>query len=217
MQSDGVRTLRPAGLTVDVLKDGLKRVAAKMDAMADELNALDGALGDGDLGVTMVRGGRAIVGELDAFPDDVGGALAKCAQAFTKTSGSTLGTLLATGLLAAAKAAKGQTEVAWRDVSGLVAGALAAMANRGRAQLGDKTVLDALEAVRHATEGRDDPADMLTAAIDDMHGALDRLRTQPARQGRARIFADKTIGRDDPGMIAVLRVLEGLAAIQRTA
>ncbi len=212
MPSDVVRTFSSAGLTVDVVKDAVTRIAVKMDACAGELNALDGALGDGDLGVTMVRGMHAVVTDLDACPADVGGALAKCAQAFTKTSGSTLGTLVATGLLAAAKATKGQTSVAWRDVSALVAGALAAMASRGKAQLGDKTVLDALEAVRVATEGRDDPAAMLAASLSEVRRTLDRLRAEPARQGRARIFAEKTIGRDDPGMIAILRVLEGLAS-----
>ena len=49
-------------LTTPVLTDGLRRIAAHMETVADELNALDGQLGDGDLGVTMTRGGRASAG-----------------------------------------------------------------------------------------------------------------------------------------------------------
>jgi phosphoenolpyruvate---glycerone phosphotransferase subunit DhaL len=197
--------------TVESIRHGLARIAARMDAVADELNALDAALGDGDLGVTMVRGTRAVMADSAELPEDLGLALLKCAQGFTKTSGSTFGTLLATGLMAAARITKGRSEVAWDDFSSLLEEALTAMSVRGKAQLGDKTVLDAIDAIRRAVEGVDDPREMVIAALDEAQAVLDGLRQQPARQGRARIYADRSIGRDDPGMIAVQRALEGLA------
>lgn len=197
-------------LTTVALKAGLTRLAAGMEAAADELNTVDGKLGDGDLGVTMVRGTRQILNALPGLPEDVGMALMQCAQAFTKTSGSSYGTLLATGLLSAAKACRGRTEVPWSEVSALLAGALAAMTLRGKASLGDKTVLDALDAVRAATEGLDDPAAIRTAAEAAATEALDRHRGQPNKIGRARIFGDKSIGLDDPGMLAFKRIVEAL-------
>jgi dihydroxyacetone kinase-like protein len=100
-------------LTTGVLADGLRRIAAHMETVADALNALDGQLGDGDLGVTMQRGGRELANVLPTLPDDVGMALLACAQAMTRVSGSSYGTLLATGLMAAAKATRGRTEVPW--------------------------------------------------------------------------------------------------------
>ncbi len=181
-----------------------------MEASSAELNALDGALGDGDLGVTMVRGMRAILADVDAFPDDLGGAFLKCAQGFTKTSGSTFGTLMATGLMAAAKATKGKPEVEWRELSGLVGVALDAMASRGKASLGDKTALDALDAVRRGIDRDGEGASLQAAAVDAARAALDELRPRAARQGRARIFGDKTVGKDDPGMVAILRIVEAL-------
>ncbi|MGA3166920.1 MAG: dihydroxyacetone kinase subunit L [Terriglobia bacterium] len=198
------------GLTTAVWREALQRVAAKLEACADELNVLDAQLGDGDLGVTMVRGGRAVLAELPGLPADLGMALVKCAQAFTKLSGSTYGTLLATGLMRVAKATKGRTEVPWSEVSSLLGDALAAMAQRSGGQLGEKTVLDALEAVRAATQGLDDPAALLAAADRAMAECLERFRGQPARQGRARIFGDKSIGKDDPGMVALQRMIEAL-------
>ena len=120
-------------LTTPVLADGLRRIAAHMETVADELNALDGQLGDGDLGVTMTRGGRALQDILPTLPADVGMALMACAQAITKVSGSSYGTLLATGLLAAAKATRGRTEVAWSETAALLRGALEAMSARGKA------------------------------------------------------------------------------------
>ena len=198
------------GLTTAVLREGIGRIAAKIESCADELNRLDGSLGDGDLGVTMVRGVRGMVDELPNLPDDVGMALLKCAQVFTRVSGSTFGTLLATGLMSAAKKAKGRTEVPWQEISSLLAEAVDGMSRRGRSQLGDKTVLDAVEASRAATDGLDDPGEIATAADDAIADALEQFRDQPSRQGRARIFGDKSIGLDDPGMIAFKRIVEGL-------
>ena len=198
------------GFTTDTLREGFGRMIAKLETCADELNALDAVLGDGDLGVTMVRGAKSVQAELENLPDDVGMALLKCAQAFTKISGSTLGTLLATGLMSAAKTTKGRREVPWSEVSSLLAGAGNSMSTRSQGQLGDKTILDALEAARAATEGLEDPAAMVSAANEAVDSALERFRNQASRQGRARIFGDKSIGQDDPGMVAFKRILESL-------
>ena len=198
------------GLTTTSLREGLKRIVQKIEACADELNALDAALGDGDMGVTMVRGGRSVLVELPNLPEDVGLALMKCAQAFTKISASTLGTLLAIGLMSAAKATKGRREIPWGEIPSLLAGATEAMSQRGKGQLGDKTVLDALEAARAATEGIEDPAALVSHADAAIAAALERFRPRPSRQGRARIFGEKSIGKDDPGMVAFQRLIEGL-------
>jgi len=200
----------PEGLTTTALREGMMRIAAKMEASSDELNRLDGLLGDGDLGVTMVRGVRGLVEELPNLPDDVGMALLKCAQVFTRVSGSTYGTLLATGLMSAAKKTKGRTLVPWQEISPLLSEAVAAMSRRARSELGDKTVLDAIEAARVATDGLDDPVEMARAADDAVADALERFRNQLSRQGRARIFGDKSIGLDDPGMVAFKRMVESL-------
>jgi dihydroxyacetone kinase-like protein len=197
-------------LTVPVLSAGLARIAAHMEVAADSLNALDGQLGDGDLGVTMVRGGREVDKVLPTLPADLGMALMTCAQAFTRASGSSYGTLLATALLSAAKATKGRTEVPWSDVPALLDGALTAMMARGKASLGDKTVLDALNAAIRAIEGMDDPAKMLAAATAAVDATLDRMRGEPAKIGRARIFADRSVGLDDPGQVAFREILRGL-------
>jgi dihydroxyacetone kinase-like protein len=197
-------------ITTDVLREAFGRIVAKMESCADELNALDAQLGDGDLGVTMVRGARAVASELPLLPDDLGMALLKCAQAFTKLSGSTYGTLVATGLMSAAKATRGRTEVPWSEVSPLLGNAFQAMAQRSGGKLGEKTVLDAIEAARASTEGIDDPAALLTAAGQAVGDCLSHFRPQPARQGRARIFGEKSVGKDDPGMVAFQRIIEGL-------
>jgi dihydroxyacetone kinase-like protein len=198
------------GFTTDTLREALGCISEKLEASADELNMLDAQLGDGDLGVSLVRGARAVAAEMPNLPEDVGMALLKCAQAFTRLSGSTYGTLLATGLMNAAKATKGKTEVAWTEVSPLLGNAMQAMAQRGGGQLGDKTVLDALDAVQRATKGLDDPAALVAAADQAVDECLEQFRDKPARQGRARIFGDQSVGKDDPGMVAFKHMVEAL-------
>ena len=161
----------------------------------------------------MVRGCRLVLEALPDLPEDVGMALMTCAQAFTKTSGSSYGTLLATGMMSAAKATKGRSEVPWIETGALLAGALEAMMLRGKASLGDKTVLDAIEGARAEIGTLDDPAApaaIVTAADNGVAAALDRYRDQANKIGRARIFGDKSIGLDDPGMLAFKRVVEAL-------
>jgi dihydroxyacetone kinase-like protein len=200
------------GLTTPALADGLRRIAAHMDTVADELNALDGQLGDGDLGVTMTRAGRSLREVLPALPGDVGMALMACAQAITKVSGSSYGTLLATGLLAAAKATRGRTEVPWSETAALLRAACDAMMARGKAALGDKTVLDALDAAAQAAAGKTEGAEIAAALAAAADATLERMRGMQAKIGRARIFGERSIGLDDPGMRAFSEMLRGLSA-----
>lgn len=181
-----------------------------MDACAEELNALDGKLGDGDLGVTLQRGARDLRAVLDDPQDDLGVFLMKCAQAFTRTSGSSFGTLLATGLMAGAKALRGRHEAAWAELPSVMADALAAMQKRGKGALGDKTVLDALEAARAACDGLSEPAELLDAADRAVDRALSEFRDRPSRLGRARMFGERSVGLDDPGMMAFRRMLDAI-------
>lgn len=199
-------------LTTPALAEGLRRIATHMETVAGELNTLDGQLGDGDLGITMTRGGRAMLDILPNLPADVGMALMACAQAMTKVSGSSYGTLLATGLLTAAKATRGRTEVPWSETAALLRGALEAMTARGKAALGDKTVLDALDAAATAAEGRTEPSDILQAAGAAVDATLERMRGVQAKAGRARIFGERSVGLDDPGMRAFREMLRGLEA-----
>jgi dihydroxyacetone kinase-like protein len=84
------------------------------------------------------------------------------------------------------------------------------MKTRGKASLGDKTVLDALDAAATAAERKTDPADILQAATAAVEATLDRMRDMQAKIGRARIFGERSVGLDDPGMRAFRDVLRGL-------
>jgi dihydroxyacetone kinase-like protein len=198
-------------LSVADLRAAIDRLVVAMERDFDALNTADGALGDGDLGVTLARGTKAMQEAGPALPDDLGQALLACAQAFTKTSGSSYGTLMATGLMSMAKALKGRTGVEASEASALIAGARDAMQARGKADLGGKTVLDSLDAMARATAGMTDPAAIAAAAADAAAAAQIALRDRPATVGRARIFGERTIGMDDPGMIAMTAIAAAIA------
>jgi len=200
------------GLTTKVLSQAICRISNGLENRADELNRLDGKLGDGDLGVTMSRGFTHVLEILPSFTDDLGHAFQLCARAFTLESGSSFGTLFASALIRAAKQTKGRAEVPWSEVSALLMAAYEAVAARGKANLGDKTVLDALHAAASATAGLDNGQAILEASLSATEETMDRLRNQPARIGRARIFGDRSIGLDDPGMAAFHLMLEALSS-----
>ena len=198
-------------ITTDSIKTAATKIAQLMEESADELNAADGLLGDGDLGITMVRGFREIIEVRDSLPDDVGMALFQCAKAFTKTSGSSYGTLLATGLMSVAKKKKGQQEIQVEEISALLNDALDAMKQRGKAELGDKTVLDVIAASSQAAKDQSDGSSVLKAINDAVTSTIDEFRSRQSKIGRARIFSEKSIGLDDPGMLAFRKMLEALS------
>ena len=196
----------------DALVSAIHRLKAAADRDFDELNRADGALGDGDLGITLRRGMELVSEKVDTLPEDLGRALMECAQAFTKSSGSSYGTLMATGLMAMAKAVKGETSIEAARVSELVAGARDAMRARGKAELGGKTVLDSLDAVARATAGETRPDAVADAAARAVDEALDAFRDVAATVGRARMYAERSVGTDDPGMLAMQRIVKAVVA-----
>ena len=198
-------------ITTDSIKTAATKIAQLMEESADELNAADGLLGDGDLGITMVRGFREIIEVRDSLPDDVGMALFQCAKAFTKSSGSSYGTLLATGLMSVAKKKKGQQEIQVEEISALLDDALDAMKQRGKAELGDKTVLDVIAASSKAAKDQSNGSNVLKAINDAVTNTIDEFRSRQSKIGRARIFSEKSIGLDDPGMLAFRKMLEALS------
>ncbi|MDP8315126.1 MAG: dihydroxyacetone kinase subunit L, partial [Candidatus Celaenobacter antarcticus] len=167
-------------------------------------------IGDGDIGITMVTGFRAMLEVSGELPDDVGMALMKCAQAFTGTRASSFATLFATGIMAAAKEVKSKNKVDWKHLPQILEQSIEKMAHRGKSKLGDKTVLDELAAIQKALVGIEDTNALLEAADRAAAKALDEFRGLPCKQGRARIYGKKTIGIDDPGMVVVRKLVEGL-------
>ncbi len=200
-------------ITVETLKNAIMQANARMQTLEEELNAADSRLGDGDTGVMLAR-------VLTRFKEtdlgneaDVGAALQSLARAAASATGSSLGTLFATALLTIGKKTKGRQAIQWSELSALLQSALDAMIARGGASLGDKTVLDAIDAVVKAIDGLQDARQISAASLESVKRALDDFRNKPCKIGRARMFAEKSIGMDDPGMLGFARLVEALSEI----
>jgi len=179
----------------------------RMIAAAPELNALDGQLGDGDLGATLEKCGRLMQDGLAGEADSPADVFKVCAMACTRASGSSFGTLMAVAFMTLAKETKDKNDLACGDVEPLLGKVIESLMARGKASLGDKTVLDSLEAIRLAAADLSDCAALPAAALVAVKSALDEYRDKPNKIGRARMFAEKSVGMDDPGMVAVVRII----------
>jgi dihydroxyacetone kinase-like protein len=195
-----------------VLHSALARCCEALEVAAPELNALDGRLGDGDLGATLSKCAANIRELLAAAPTTLDGLLKGCAQACARASGSSFGTLLAVAFLTAAKSIGERAALDRAGLVELLDGVGAALSQRGGAVQGDKTMLDSLAAIasalRHARDGA--PSALKTTVRAAAQEALDAFRNRPNRIGRARMFAQRSIGLDDPGMVAVQRMVQAL-------
>jgi len=191
------------------LKDAFNRWAAAMDKAAPELNELDSRLGDGDLGVTLQKCAHNVRAALPSAPDSVQGILKCASQACADASGSSFGTLFASGLLAAAKWLDGRS-LDRTALPELLSHTVQKLSARGGASLGDKTMIDSLQAITQALSKAQPKDDLAAIARNAASKAIEEFRDKPNRIGRARMFAEKSIGMDDPGMVAVLRMTESL-------
>jgi hypothetical protein len=120
--------------------------------------------------------------------------------------------LLSAALMTIGKKIRGRSEVEWSTVSELFAAARDVMLARGGANLGDKTVLDGLDALATATKALDNSNAIAAASARSAADVLTRFRGAPCRIGRARMFAERSVGSDDPGMLALARLTEAIAA-----
>lgn len=197
-------------ISIDTIGRAVQAVHTAMARLEQELNAADAKLGDGDTGGMLAR----VIGkmaEVDlSTAADAGTALTMLARAATLATGSSLGTLFATGLLTVGKRAKGRPSIEVGELADHIGEARDAMIVRGGAALGDKTVVDSLDAIAKALMGAYDTDDAARSAAHASAAALDAFRGKPNRIGRARMFGDQTIGYDDPGMLAVARIARAL-------
>ena len=197
-------------LDAATLTVALPRWCAAMHDATAELNALDGRLGDADLGVTLDKCATLVEQALPEMPDTLEGVFKRCAQATAKASGSSFGTLLTVALMTSAKRCAGTASLGRTELAALLTEIVNVLSARGGAALGDKTVLDGLQAVAQALATAPQDAALRPVARLAIRDALDAFRDKPNRMGRARMFADKTIGLDDPGMVALQRMVDAV-------
>jgi len=182
----------------------MARVAAALKGNQQMITELDQAVGDGDLGVTAVKLAETLeTAAGKAGVVDVGKWLAETGMALNRAAPSTMGTLTATALMQAGKVAIGKEKLAVADLPLLLNAATTAVESRGKARLGDKTLLDVLRPASDAFSAALAAGQPLAVAGAAMLAAArdGRDRVTPLRNkiGRASWLGERTEGKVDPG------------------
>jgi len=190
----------------------LERIASDVPERAEELRDLDARIGDGDLGFTVTKGLGAMAEALPGLKGQPpGDQLAKAGMAFNRAASSTFGVLFATALMRGGREIRGKENPAAADVVAVGRGALQGMMDRGKAKLGDKTLLDALapaiDAFEEAQNEGDSLAQCAEKAIEACEAGVKATEAMQSRVSRASWLGERSIGVQDPGATAVLYML----------
>jgi dihydroxyacetone kinase-like protein len=196
--------------------DALARAAAVLQAQSDYFTELDQAMGDGDMGITMGKIGVALQAYAAETPvgDDIGKWLAQAGMTANRAGPSTMGTLLATALMRAGKEVRGKLDLSADDFATMFKAAAEGMQERGKAKLGDKTILDAIFPAADAfAAALADGADLGVAgqqSVDAATAGRDQVTPLRSRIGRAGWVGERTEGKVDPGCAMFVMVLSAI-------
>jgi len=203
-------------LTVEDVRAAIDKIGQDAVNAAEQLRELDASAGDGDLGVTMTVGWKAVH---EALPNlgqgDIGTLLGQAGMTFNRAAASTFGVLLASALMRAGRELRGQTEIGLKDAARALEAAAQGIRDRGKADVGDKTMLDALvpaaAALKDAAEkGRSLAEGLESAAEAAKQGAESTVGLMP-KFGRASWLGERAAKVQDPGATAVAIMLRSLA------
>ena len=179
------------------------------------LTDLDRAIGDADHGHNMARGFNAVMEKLETSPPaDLSAGLKTTAMTLISTVGGASGPLYGTAFLRCAKAMQDKETLERDDAARLFAESIEGIASRGKAQPGDKTMLDALkpayDAFTAAAQQDRSLLECLQEACEAAQAGVDYTRTIAARKGRASYLGERSIGHQDPGATSVWLILTAL-------
>ena len=186
------------------VSDWIKAFAAAVAENREYLTELDSAIGDADHGINMNRGMQAVVGKLDAGePADVGALLKTVGMTLVSTVGGASGPLYGTLFLQMGTSAAGKTELSGQDWADALAAGVAGVQRRGKAELGDKTMLDALipavETLRSALAGGSSLDEALDQSAHTAQEGMTATIPLVARKGRASYLGERSANHQDPG------------------
>ena len=187
-------------LNKKIMENIFEKLLSEAKNSYDDFNEADGKIGDGDLGITIKSGLEEINNNMNRFNDDLGSNFMICSQAFVKKSGSSFGTLIAFSFMNISKNLKGKTECNHEDIIMIFETALKTILERGKTNLGDKTIADSLNLIIKKLKENKNYSEIFKLATKQ---ALEDFKGKKIKIGRARMFEDKTKELDDPGMYAL--------------
>ena len=189
----------------------IKDIFAKIkDIMAENKNLLfklDSAMGDGDLGLTMNNGFNRIYEAISTLNEEkIGKIIIQAGMILEDSVPSTIGTLVATGFIRAGKIVKDKTEIDLSDLVMMMSFFVEGIRRRGKAELGDKTIIDSLYpaylALKLASEDKKNLKEAFKNAYQSAKQGVEDAKKMVSKHGRAAWYKEKSRGKEDPGAVA---------------
>lgn len=194
--------------------DCIAKIADYIIENKDFLTELDREIGDADHGINMARGYTEALGQLPQDETDIGTVLKKTGMVLISKVGGASGPLYGTAYMKAAKAAAGKSELTLQDGKDIFEAVIGGIKLRGKAERGEKTMLDAIipayEAYCAAMDAGKSPAECLDAMCAAAKEGAEFTRTIRATKGRASYLGDRSIGHQDPGATSSLLTMEAI-------
>ena len=202
-------------VTKEQILQWLQTVAVLLEQNKNYLTELDAAIGDADHGINMNRGFQKVMSQLPTVADkDIGSILKTVSMTLISSVGGASGPLYGTMFLRASTAVAGKSELTDEDMVALLQAAVDGIIQRGKANLGDKTMLDALspasdtfkQAVANGASTQDALQQAVAAAEEGMKNTIPLV----AKKGRASYLGDRSANHQDPGATSAYLILKTL-------
>ena len=202
-------------MTKEQIVKWLQALGYVMEANKEFLTQLDAAIGDADHGINMERGFKKVNSQLSTVADkDIGSIFKSTGMALISSVGGASGPLYGTLFLRAGTVASGKHELNTTELAGVLKAGLSGVIERGKAQVGDKTMVDALTpAVKAFEQAAEDGVGIAEALGQTVAAAEQGMKdTIPliARKGRASYLGERAIGHQDPGATSVYLIIKAL-------
>ncbi len=202
---------------IDVKKmvEIIHTIAERIEKEKDFLTQLDNEIGDGDHGINLARGFKNVMEKLPSLENqDIGAILKGVGTQLVSTVGGASGPLYGTAFMKAGNACKGKTELSPEEFTAALEAAIGGIKMRGKAEEGEKTMLDALcpayRALKEGLAAGKDLKDALQEAVNAAENGVDYTKTIIATKGRASYLGERSLGHQDPGATSSLYILESI-------
>lgn len=202
--------------TTEQLPELFAGVASIFAEKKEELCDMDAKMGDGDLGLTMDKGYGALPQLIkeNSEPGDIGKTLMKAGMKMAGLVPSTMGTLMSSGVMEGGKALKGKTEFGAEELSVYLTAFAAGIKKRGKCELGDRTILDSVDAgaksAAEAAAAGKTMEEVIEAACQGAAAGVEATKDMVPKFGKAAVFAAKAAGVADQGAVAGMYMIQGL-------
>ncbi len=194
----------------------LKKTSLEMEASQEKLGKLDAAAGDGDLGISVKLGFKAVrEGLKDLIDEDIGTILIQSGMTFNRAGASTFGALLSTAFIRAGSKVKGLKEIGIEEIAVMVKAAVEGIEERGKASVGERTMLDAIipaqEAIEKCVSEGVTLKESLTIGAEAAEKGAELTTGMKAKHGRAGWLAERTKNIPDAGATAIAMMLRAVS------